>query len=272
MFFIPTSSISLSLLLLTPIIIVCAQNAPVKVACPKDLIRSIGPTTHPSLSAEEVEYVSTRRKEVLPGAWKHYLQSVTAALPPQASLPRYVSEILTPSHVSPNQDFPTLGLALSGGGLRAAYFAAGVLTSLDGRNKTVPKGTNGVLQAATYLAALSGGAWLTTALVQANFPTIPELVFPTINPNQPPSNSQFGGFLTGVDLLLPNGATGNNTGYLEAVVAELSQKHAAGFPVTIVDAWSRQIARHFVNGTTAANILEEGTHGTGILFSALRNV
>ncbi|KAF8954226.1 acyl transferase/acyl hydrolase/lysophospholipase [Flammula alnicola] len=268
---IPTSVRILSFLLLLPIL-VFAQNAPVKVACPKDLIRSAGPAFHQSLSTEEAAYVSTRSEEVLPGAWKDYLGSVTAALPRKASLPAYVSNILAPRRVSRNQDFPKLGIALSGGGLRAAYFAAGVLTSLDGRNKTHPTGTNGVLQAATYLAGLSGGGWFTTALIQANFPTVPELVFPTIDPNEPASNSRFGGFMTGIDLLLPNGATGNNTGYFEAVVAELSEKHAAGFPVTITDAWSREVARHFVNGTTASNILEEGTHGTGILFSGIQNV
>ncbi|KAF8955480.1 lysophospholipase [Flammula alnicola] len=236
---IPTSVRILSFLLLPPIL-VFVQNAPVKVACPKNLIRSAGPVFHQSLSAEEAAYVSTRSEEVLPGAWKDYLGS--------------------------------LGIALSGGGLRAAYFAAGVLTSLDGRNKTHPTGTNGVFQAATYLAGLSGGGWFTTALIQANFPPVPELVFPTIDPNEPASNSRFGGFMTGVDLLLPSGATGNNTGYFEAVEAELSEKHAAGFPVPITDAWSREVARHFVNGTTASNILEEGTHGTGILFSGIQNV
>ncbi|KAF8153380.1 lysophospholipase [Crassisporium funariophilum] len=264
---------NLTLVLLLPLLVI-AQNAPVKVACPRNLVRSAGPAFRQSLSAEETAYVSTRTEKVLPGAWKDYLGSVTAALPHGASLPAYVSDILAPrrSRSIQKPELPKLGIALSGGGLRAAYFAAGVLTSLDGRNKTHPTGTNGVLQAATYLAGLSGGGWFTTALIQANFPTIPELVFPTADPSLPASNSRFGGFLNGVDLVLPAGPTGNNTGYFEAVVAELSGKHAAGFPVTITDAWSREIARHFVNGTTASDILEEGTHGSGILFSGIQNV
>jgi len=163
-------------------------------------------------------------------------------------------------------------MALSGGGLRAAYFAAGVLTSLDSRNRTHSTGTNGVLQAATYLSALSGGGWFTTALIQADFPTVPDLIFPPSNAHQRGSNSRFGGFLTQTDILLPSGSTGNNSAYFDAVVTELRKKHDAGFPVTITDAWSREIARHFVNGTTSKNILQEGPHGENILFSGLRNM
>ncbi|KAF8879765.1 lysophospholipase [Gymnopilus junonius] len=249
-----------SVLLLS--LLASAQTAPVKVACPKTLIRSAGsPPFHQSLSAGESAYIKARTEEVLPSAFKAYLGNVKAALPRGASLPAYVTDILAPppppSRLLRHPDFPKLGLALSGGGLRAAYFAAGVLTSLDARNGTHPTGTMG---------------WFTTALVQANFPTIPDLVFPDVDPDLPASNSRFGGFLTGVDEVLPAGATGNNTGYFEAIVAELEAKHAAGFPVTITDAWSREVARHFVNGTTAADILEEGTHGSGILFSGLQNL
>lgn len=263
----------LSPVVLLPLLVL-AQNAPVKVACPTDLIRSAGSPFHQTLSSEEAAYVSTRAKQVLPSAFKNYLGNVMAALPRGALLPPYVSDILAPpqSRLLPNPDFPKLGIAMSGGGLRAAYFAAGVLTSLDVRNDTHPTGTNGVLQVATYLAALSGGGWFTTALIQANFPTIPDLVFPNVDPTLPGSSSRFGGFLTGVDILLPEGATGNNTGYFEAIFAELTAKHAAGFPVTITDAWSREVARHFVNGTTAEDILEQGTHGSGILFSGLQNM
>jgi len=258
--------------LLFIVAVTLAQDAPVKVSCPPKLIRSVGPADHQSLSVEEQSYVTKRSEEVLPKAWGAYLHSVESTLPPTVSLPSYVTDILSPLRISRNQDFPKLGIALSGGGLRAAYFAAGALTSLDGRNRTHPTGTNGVLQAATYLSALSGGGWFTTALVQADFPTVPDLIFPSSNTRPGGSKSRFGGFLTQTDILLPNGSTGNNSAYFDAIVAELRKKHEAGFPVTITDAWSREIARHFVNGTNDGNILQEGPHGAGILFSDLRNM
>ncbi|PPQ76329.1 hypothetical protein CVT26_008876 [Gymnopilus dilepis] len=262
--------------LLFTLVRVLAQTAPVRVSCSNDLIRRAGPPFRQALSAEEATYVMSREEQVLPSAFRDYLDNVKRALPRGSSLPQYVSDILapSPSRIRRNSkpDFPKLGIALSGGGLRAAYFAAGVLTSLDGRNHSHPTGTNGLLQSATYLAALSGGGWLTTAFVQADFPTIPELVFPHVVSRLPASNSRFGGFLTGVDILLPEGDDGDNSAYFDAVVAELSAKKAAGFPVTITDAWSRQLARHFVNGTTSENILQEGIHGSGITFSGLTDL
>lgn len=52
---------------------------------------------------------------------------------------------------------PTIGIAISGGGNRAALYGAGVLASLDGRNATaMAMGTGGLLQATTYISGLSG--------------------------------------------------------------------------------------------------------------------
>lgn len=267
----------LSLLLLP--LLALAQTAPSKVTCPRTLIRSAGSASAPSLSADERAYVSARTQNVLPGAWKSYLASVRAALPRGATLPAYVSSILDPAPSKgpgpffPNRlaDQPKLGIALSGGGLRATYFAAGVLTALDGRNTTHPSGANGLLQAATYLAGLSGGGWFTTAMVQANFPTVPELVFPSITSSSP-SNAQFGGFINNLDILAPGADAAQNGAYIQAVLSELAPKVAAGFPVTLTDAWTRMLARHFVNGTTAQTVLDPGPHGDGITFSGLQNL
>ncbi|KAH9476207.1 Lysophospholipase 3 [Psilocybe cubensis] len=263
----------LSFLSLFPLTL--AQTGPSKVACPRNFIRPAGPVAAPALSAEERAYVSGRTANVLPDAWKTYLASVRAALPPGTDLPSYVSEILDPKPPkrpyipSRPADLPKLGIALSGGGLRATYFAAGVLTSIDGRNTTHPTGSNGLLQAATYLAGLSGGAWFTTALAQANFPTVPELVFPS---NAPASNDHFGGFLSELDITAPGADELQNAGYFQAVLSELVPKVVAGFPVTLADGWTRMIARHFVNGTTADTILNPGPHGDGITFSGLKDL
>jgi lysophospholipase len=245
--------------------LVSSQGAPSKVACPSSpIIRSAGPAANQSLSPDETAYVAARARNVLPSAWKGFLSSVTQSLPANVQLPNYVSSILAPSNVTGSR-FPTLAIGMSGGGYRAAHFAAGVLTALDARNTTKPSGINGVLQAATYASALSGGGWFWTSLAQADFPTIPELIFPT-----PPSSnsgpSPYGGFLAQVSLL------GADLGYLDAIIQELQPKQNAGLPVTLVDAWSRALARHFVNGTTAQNIFSQGTHGANIMYSGIRNV
>ena len=53
--------------------------------------------------------------------------------------------------------YPTIGIALSGGGYRAAQYGAGTLMGLDNRNKSaVSAGTGGLLQVSSYMAGLSG--------------------------------------------------------------------------------------------------------------------
>ncbi|KAF8513955.1 lysophospholipase catalytic domain-containing protein [Gautieria morchelliformis] len=244
---------------------------PTQVPCPNvPLIRSAGPPAQQSLSSGESSYVSSRADSVLPDAWKAYLDNVNAASSPP--LPRYVAEILT----CPSEGLPKLGIATSGGGYRAAFFGAAALTSLDGRNTTsVAKGTGGLLQAATYLAGLSGGSWLTLALSQANFPTFPELIFPPAPATSPAGdpNAAFGGFIPQFDITAPGPTAQDTLAYIEVLLAESKAKQlSSGLPITITDPWSRGLARHFVNGTTAQNVLGNGTHGAGILLSGLTSL
>jgi len=87
--------------------------------CPTDfsLVRLAGSTTQ-TLSKGEQDYISARKEQVLPGAWKSYLQSVQGT---GATLPSYISDILGGN----SKEKPTLGIAQSGGGLRAAIVGAG---------------------------------------------------------------------------------------------------------------------------------------------------
>ncbi|KAJ6495831.1 lysophospholipase [Mycena vulgaris] len=221
---------------------------PVRGTCPDNfsLVRKAGDTpSTQTLSADEAKYISGRRSDVLPAAWSAYLANVQATW---ARLPAYVSDILKGNATNA----PTLGIAQSGGGLRAAMFRprlahifTGVLSALDGRNTTAQHvGTGGLLQAATYLTALSGGSWLVTSLARANFPEIQDLVF-------------------------ASGSGGNTFGGV--LIEEMSGKFAAGFPVTFIDMWSRAMARHFVNGTTRADLLGNTTlHVAGsVTFSSI---
>lgn len=48
------------------------------------------------------------------------------------------------------------GIAISGGGLRASLYGAGVLSAIDNRNSST---AGGLWQLASHLSGLSGGSW-----------------------------------------------------------------------------------------------------------------
>lgn len=241
--------------------------APILQPCPvgTTLVREVGANPHTQkLSSHEVAYTAERRSRVLPKAWAEYLHNVQAKT--HTALPSYVDAILLGLHGK--DALPTLGIATSGGGHRAAIFGAGVLNALDGRNKTsVNAGTGGLLQTATYLSGLSGGSWLVSSLVQADFPTLPDLVFGPANSD----GAGFGGWLTQIDLLQPGDAAVTSA-FIEELLQEVALKRAAGFPVTLADVWGRALSRHFVNGTTVANFFDATlTHGAGTTLSSIVN-
>lgn len=140
------------------------------------MIRSAGPPSNQTLSAEETDYIASRRSAFASSAYISYLHNVVAASSAaNVAVPGYVSSILSSCDVSA---LPRLGIAASGGGYRATFVGAGELNALDGRNTTSSSvGTGGLLQAADYLTGLSGGSWLVTSMSQAGFPTIRELAF-----------------------------------------------------------------------------------------------
>ena len=60
---------------------------------------------------------------------------------------------------------PNIGLAFSGGGLRATLTGAGAFQAFDAREGgNDPSGLGGLLDSATYIAGLSGGGWLVGSL------------------------------------------------------------------------------------------------------------
>ena len=71
-----------------------------------------------------------------------------------------------------------MGLAVSGGFLRAALVGAGTFQAFDQRNaSSVAAGTGGVLQLASYMTGLSGGSLFLSSLAINNMPIIEDLVF-----------------------------------------------------------------------------------------------
>jgi lysophospholipase len=73
---------------------------------------------------------------------------------------------------------PNVAIAASGGGYRAMLNGAGAFAAFDSRT---PNATNtgqigGLLQAATYVAGLSGGGWLTGSIFVNNFTSIQAII------------------------------------------------------------------------------------------------
>ncbi|KIY44728.1 lysophospholipase [Fistulina hepatica ATCC 64428] len=245
--------------LYTPVVQECSDNF--------TLIRNVASGTSQSLSPQESAYVYARRSQVLPSAWSAYLSNVEAT---GLDLPDYVSDIL--SNTSYNSG-PNLGIATSGGGYRAAIFGAGVLSALDGRNvSAVTAGTGGLLQAATYLAGLSGGSWLVSSLVQADAPIIPAIAFGVDNTGADDAatiTAGYQGWLAQYSFLNPFSSHLKNVKYVDQLFDELNGKAAAGFPVTFTDLWARAVSRHFLNGTAGGDFLSKNmSHGAGITFSS----
>jgi YVTN family beta-propeller protein len=84
------------------------------------------------------------------------------------------SDELAPAAISPTPEHeaapPTVGICVSGGGIRAAAFALGVLTELE--NASVEDGRPAT-ESARFLTAVSGGAWAATvwSLQKVRYPT-----------------------------------------------------------------------------------------------------
>lgn len=241
-------------------------------ACPQgtELLRLSGTeAAHQTLNSDEREYISTRESKVIPKAWTTYLGNVKAyAKSAHIKLPSYVSEIMD---CCERADLPRLAITASGGSYRAAIFSAGVMNALDARNTTsVRAGTGGLLQTASYLGALSGGAWLVSSLIQANFPMLPELIFGSNMVSAPVGANVFEGWNAQFDLLEPSTDPAVVEAFLELLLEEIAGKVEAGFPVTVVDVWARSLSRHFCNGTTTADFFSPNiTHGAGITLSGL---
>lgn len=119
----------------------------VNVPCPDaPLVRVFTPETQ-SLNALEREYISQRESTVIPEAWNDWIGDGSAL--------GYNMSIF-------NNQYPRVGIAIAGGGHRAAQLGAGVLLGYDARDGLAKKsGTGGFLQVASYITGLSGeSVWL----------------------------------------------------------------------------------------------------------------
>jgi len=119
-------------------------NQPCPNVTTDPLLRVFTPKNQ-SLHPREEEYVNTRLTTVIPNEWKNWLGDGSA-----------IGYNLSAFNSS---SFPKVGIAISGGGYRAAQYGAGVLSALDARNESAKAaGTGGLLQVTSYLAGLSGAS------------------------------------------------------------------------------------------------------------------
>jgi lysophospholipase len=120
----------------------------VNQSCPdvtlNPLIRVFTPENQ-TLHPDESQYVNSRLKNVIPQAWADWIGD--------GSKLGYNQSVATFFQ----SNSPKIGIAISGGGYRAAQYGAGVLSGFDARNDSAKQtGTGGLLQVTSYIAGLSG--------------------------------------------------------------------------------------------------------------------
>ncbi|KAL1404839.1 hypothetical protein Q8F55_008449 [Vanrija albida] len=134
---------------------------------------------------------------------------------------------LTTSHnITTPARRPVIGLAISGGGLRAMQNGLGVTQALinDTSNK---HGTAGVLDAVSYFTGLSGGAWGVSTFYA--------------NGGQLPTELAKNVWNLSDSYISPSA---NTAQFFANVSAETQAKHDAGFPTALVDPWGLALANH----------------------------
>lgn len=129
-------------------------------------------------------------------------------------------------------NLPTIGLTVSGGGYRSMLEGAGVIQGLDSRDSKV--GTSGLYQALSYMAGLSGGAFLLSSIAGNNYPTVSSL------------KSGIWQDALQNTILLPDGL---NVGTVDAAITvDVLAKDVAGFQPTLTDPWGRLISYQLLDG------------------------
>ncbi|KAF4620337.1 hypothetical protein D9613_000636 [Agrocybe pediades] len=222
------------------------------VQCPDlsttSLIRTFSPKNQ-TLHPDEDSYISTRENTVIRTAWTDWLGD-------GSGLGYNLSAVVSM--------FPKVGIAIPGGGLRAAQYGASTLLALDSRNATAKDaGTGGLLQVTSYITGLSGGSWITGSLSFNDWPTTDDLVFG--------NGKELSGWLLDIPFVTPDGDnifSDKNQAFYGSLLWSVVSKANQGIDTSITDVWSRMISYHFLSQTTRSNFFTNDTaHGAGQLWS-----
>ena len=151
---------------------------------------------------------------------------------------------VNPSFVT--SSLPTIALAHSGGGYRALLSSLGLFKGLDARDSDVS--TSGLLEAITYQAGLSGGAWMVSAVIGNDHPTVSSMLRDFLQEALDDSAFVPVNLFDAFDIW-------------DQVEDDLDAKEDAGFDPTIVDLYGRMLAFQFLteNGwdVTLSEIVEK---------------
>lgn len=173
-------------------------------------------------------------------------------------------------------DRPNIGLAVSGGGYRALMNGAGFLAAADSRTpnqtETGKDGSiSGLLQAATYLAGLSGGGWLVGSMFANNFSTVIQMrdgytgsdlwrfdnsIFagPSKDAQDSGSNSTDSSDTkrrsldaTTTDVSVERRGIISTAEYWTEVAKQVAVKADAGYETSLTDYWGRALSYQLIN-------------------------
>jgi lysophospholipase len=141
-------------------------NQPCPNITTNPLVRSFTPKNQ-SLHPREESYVDTRLSTVIPNEWQNWIGDGSSI---GYNLSQFIVNVNSTIATPGNASFPKIGIAISGGGYRAAQYGAGVLSALDARNGSAKTaGTGGLLQVTSYLSGLSGVLQSQLSLFFASF-------------------------------------------------------------------------------------------------------
>lgn len=201
---------------------------PSNVTCPNDVNFLRNAT---GLSQNEQDWLD-KRNPIAQEALRSFLDRATANFTSNSS----ASDLIDRLFGSNSSNVPKIGIAASGGGYRAMLSGAGMVSAMDNRTDGANEhGLGGLLQAATYLAGLSGGNWLTTTLSWNNWTSVQDIV------------DDFGDSDAIWDLshsiVSPGGINIFKTGSRWDHISDaVEAKQDAGFNVSLADVWGRALS------------------------------
>ncbi|KAL3230251.1 Lysophospholipase 1 [Nakaseomyces bracarensis] len=201
---------------------------PSNVTCANDinLLRNAS-----GLSQDEQDWLD-KRNPIAQEALKSFMERATANFSSNSS----ASAIIDRLFGSNSSNVPKIAIAASGGGYRAMLSGAGMVSAMDNRTEGANEhGLGGLLQAATYLAGLSGGNWLTTTLAWNNWTSVENIV--------DGMDSDDAIWDLSHSIVSPGGINIFKTGSRWDHIADaVEAKQDAGFNVSLADVWGRALS------------------------------
>lgn len=204
--------------------------APQNVTCPstRPTIRGAGS----GLSQGEQDFLAKRRAATVQ-PMKDFFR--------RANITDFDAEAYLTTQANDVANLPNIAIAISGGGYRALMNGAGFLMAADSTSAgaTDQGGIGGLLQSTTYLAGLSGGAWLVGSLYSNNFSSVQSLM----------ENDNVWQFQDSIFTGPSDGSTKilSTAEYWVDVNSQVSDKADAGYNTSITDFWGRALSYQLID-------------------------